>query len=190
MFNPFRPKGAATTINVAVAIPGDVLPAAVLRIDAIPREEIGELIQNLSAATMDQFISRQSATQFQPVGQAYAAYDNPSETNAVAQFWKHASFPDDRSAVVIRRTGDAQFSVEADEGANFIVLYKGDAQRGKGPAALLCFTDPGEPTQYIPAGDSTVFTGANFNNAAGFFHIKDHVLRQCTSCTAHTPRHG
>lgn len=193
MFNFKKPAPQRPFGRAAVAIPSDELPACVVMVTAENRAAIGQLLGgDMSPQAIDGFIKSNKQAAFQQMGQPYSAYDAELPSNPVAQLWQHKSLPDAADAVVIRRTGDTRFLVEAREGVNALVLHKGDPARGKGGAALLCFTAPGKPTQFVPRGDSSVFEGADFQAPAAreaeFGHVRDHVLRQCTHCTAQAGR--
>lgn len=193
MFNFRKPEPSRPSVSAAVAIPSDELLAGVILITDENRAAIGQLLgSDLSPQAIDGFIKSNAQAAFQQTGQPYGAYDGELPSNQVAQFWQHKALPNAADAVVIRRTGEGRFLVEAKEGANALILHKGDPARGKGTAALLCFTAPGKPTQFVPRGDQSVFEGADFQAPAAreaeFGHVRDHVLRQCAHCTAQAGR--
>ncbi|MGB9152779.1 MAG: hypothetical protein WCD70_06800 [Alphaproteobacteria bacterium] len=179
---PDRPSKFNST-----SVPDDLLPAAVIVFDDNNRDAVKQLIGNLSPQSIDAFVKSNSRGAFAIVGQPYGAYDAALPTDPVAQLWQKDP-QDSGSLIVIRRVGNGKLRVQAREGSNVLVLHNGDAAKGKNPAALLCVTLPGRPSQFMKAGDANVFEGAVFLSdpqaSAEFQHVKDHTLRQCHHCTA------
>ncbi len=182
---PVRPAMAS-----ASAIPLGELPVGVLKVTDANLEAVGRILKSgLSSQSIDEFGRTHRSDAFEQIGKPYGAYDSGEVLeNPVAQFWQHVSMPIASDAVVIRRNDNVSkgiFRVEAREGSNILVLFKGHSM-GAAAAGLLCRTVPGRATAFVAQGDSSVFEGAVFKEPSAckseFEHIRDHILRKCTAC--------
>lgn len=190
------PTGRPARTMTATAFPPVRMPDAVILFggktadeSAALRTDLGVLLHNLTPGAIDTFTAKWQDKNFTRAGGDYAACgDNVPAEYPLAQLWRHAEMPSPCCAVGVLPTPANDLQIRIKEGANTIVLFKGDADRGKGVAALLVMTPPGGQTQFQALGDKSVFAAPVIRPMAElkpyFAEALNHIAGQC-GCGEH-----